>query len=484
MLAHRRPLAIVLALALVAIVAACAVNPVTGERELTLISESQEVAMGAEADGAIVAQYGVVEDEGLRQYVARIGQEMVPVSHRPDLQFHFRVLDDPVVNAFALPGGYTYVTRGILAYLNSEAALAGVIGHEIGHVTARHGVQRMSQQTLLGLGLGLGAAVSETFAQFAGVASTASQLLLLKYGRDQERQSDRLGVEYATKVGYDTDDMGAFFRTLDRLSGDSGGRLPSWASTHPDPGERYEKVLQLTDEWQAQTSGPYEEDRDAFLEQIDGIVFGPDPRNGYVKGGEYLHPNLEFRFPVPSGWELSDTRQQVTMVAPEKDSGVIMTLGQGSSASAEAQRFAGQEGITVVDQAGRTINGLRAMRLLTQANSEAGSQSILSHFIEYSGQVFVFHGITPSATYGVRADALAAPALGFRRLDDASLLNVQPVRVKVVQAPSSGSFANVVSRWPLPADAGIGDVQGLAVLNGMSTDSTVQAGQRLKVLVR
>jgi len=172
------------------IFAACAVNPVTGERELSLLSKEQEIQLGNESDPAIVAQYGVVEDEAIVDYVQDIGQRMVPVSHRPDLPYTFRVLDDPVVNAFALPGGYVYITRGILAYLDSEAALAGVVGHEIGHITARHGVQRYTQQTLLGAGLGLGSVLSETFAQYADIAGQAAQLLLLKYGRDDERQSD------------------------------------------------------------------------------------------------------------------------------------------------------------------------------------------------------------------------------------------------------------------------------------------------------
>jgi predicted Zn-dependent protease len=294
----------------------CAINPVTGQRELTLMSEGQEIQLGAQSDGAIVAQYGLLDDAEAAAYVQGIGARMVPVSHRPDLEFHFRVLDDPVVNAFALPGGYVYITRGILTYLNSEAGLAGVVGHEIGHVTARHGVQRYSQQALLGLGLGLGSVLSETFANYAGLAGQAGQLLLLKYGRDDERQSDQLGVEYATKIGYDTNDMAGFFYTLHRLSPE-GGRLPSWMSTHPDPGERVGNVQALTTQWQGQTAGPYSAKREEFLRVIDGLVFGQDPREGFVRGNTFHHPQLKFRFPVPQGWQLQNGKSQVLMVSPE-----------------------------------------------------------------------------------------------------------------------------------------------------------------------
>jgi predicted Zn-dependent protease len=210
-------LARLLMLALIVVtVTGCSVNPVTGKRQLNFYSEEDEVAMGAEADPAIKSQYGELDDPEIQAYVKEIGARMVPVSHRPNLDFHFTVLDDPIVNAFALPGGYCYVTRGILGYLNSEAALAGVMGHEVGHVTAQHGVTKMSGQSMLGLGLAVGSAVAADIPFVNEIAGTSAQLLFLKYGRDDERQSDELGVQYATAIGYDTHEMAEFFQTLDR----------------------------------------------------------------------------------------------------------------------------------------------------------------------------------------------------------------------------------------------------------------------------
>lgn len=476
MIRHARVLWIV---PLALLLFSCATNPVTGRREITLLSEADEIRLGAQSDQAIVAQYGLLDDPSMEAYVEQIGERMVPVSHRPNLDFHFRVLDDPIVNAFALPGGFVYITRGILAYLNDEAALAGVIGHEIGHVTAKHGVQQYTQQTLLGVGLAVGSVFNETV---AGLAGTAGQLLLLKYGRDDERESDRLGVEYATKLGYDTDGMAEFFQTLGRLSGDAGGRLPSWASTHPDPGERYGTVLQLTDQWQAQVPGTsFSRDRAAFLQRLEGLVFGADPRQGFVTGGEFVHPDLEFRFPVPSGWQYQNAPTQVTMVAPDGNLGVIFQ-GTGASSVAEAaDQLAATDGIQVLERQTVSLAGQTALRTRAQAGTGPDAQEVSSTFLAWNGVVFVFHGIAPAGALGPNRSAVDAPANGFAPLTDPAILGVEPVRIRIVEAARSGTFRKAVASHPVPDAAGL-DLAGLALLNGMEPDSRVQAGEKLKVL--
>ena len=464
------------------IFAACAVNPVTGERELSLLSKEQEIQLGNESDPAIVAQYGVVEDEAIVDYVQDIGQRMVPVSHRPDLPYTFRVLDDPVVNAFALPGGYVYITRGILAYLDSEAALAGVVGHEIGHITARHGVQRYTQQTLLGAGLGLGSVLSETFAQYADIAGQAAQLLLLKYGRDDERQSDRLGVEYATALGYDTHDMAEFFRTLDRLS-PPDGRLPSWMSTHPDPGDRWNTVNDLTRQQQT-PSGDYVTQRDRFLRTIDGLVFGLDPREGYFLDDTFVHPQLRFRFPTPRGWQRQNGKSQVVMVEPDQAAAVIFQAAQGSSPTAAANAFVGQQGTTLLDQSTVSVAGNRGVRTLVRMSGQQGTQVVLSTFFPYGGGQWVFHGLTSEAGLQQWRATLAAPADGFAALNDPELLDVRPIRVKVVQADRDGTFRELAVAHPIPDNEFIADLEGLAILNGMNVDDRLTRGTLFKVLAR
>ena len=206
----------------------CAVNPVTGKSELMLVSREQEIAMGQESDASVVATYGVYDDPEIQTFIEEKGQAMARISHRPDLPYEFKVLDSPVINAFAVPGGYVYFTRGILAYLNNEAEFAGVLGHEIGHITARHSAKQVSRAQLAQLGLGIGSIISQDFAQYANIASAGLGLVFMKFGRDAERQSDDLGVEYSTDIGYNSYEMANFFRTLDRMSPDDGGaRSPS-----------------------------------------------------------------------------------------------------------------------------------------------------------------------------------------------------------------------------------------------------------------
>ena len=189
--------------------AGCAVNPVTGERELALISEEEEVQLGREADQEIVSTLGLYEDERWQNYVQELGERMALDSERPDLPWTFRVVDDPVVNAFALPGGYIYLTRGILAHFGSEAELAGVLGHEIGHVTARHSVQQISRAQLAQLGLGLGTLLLPELETWVGAAGVGLQLLLLSYSRDAEREADDLGLRYMADLNYDPTEMAA-----------------------------------------------------------------------------------------------------------------------------------------------------------------------------------------------------------------------------------------------------------------------------------
>ena len=225
-------------LALVALLAGCATNPVTGKKELALVSESQELDAGKQSLAATEAEYGDYDDARWAARLDSLGQGLAAVSHRPTLKWQFHVIDDATVNAFAAPGGYIFVTRGILADLNSYAQLAGVVGHEIGHVTARHYVRQASRQELFGIGLGVAQAVSPTVAKFGGQAQQGLGILFLKFSRDQETQADELGVAYSFKGRYDPREMPATYHTLGQIADRAGSRMPTYLSTHPDPASR------------------------------------------------------------------------------------------------------------------------------------------------------------------------------------------------------------------------------------------------------
>ncbi|MGH7505095.1 MAG: M48 family metalloprotease, partial [Longimicrobiales bacterium] len=336
---------------------ACATNPATGETQLSLISEQQEIQMGREADQAIVAQLGLYPDESLQQYVQQLGAKLATVSERPDLPWTFRVVDDPTVNAFALPGGFIYVTRGIMAYLESEAQLASVLGHEIGHVTARHSVEQMSRQQLAQIGLAVGTVLRPDLANVFDLASTGLGLLFLKYGRDDERQSDDLGLRYMTRANYDPREMPEVFSLLEQVSQlDGAGRVPEWLSTHPDPGNRRDRIaaeiaaLPDQDFSDEVVQGP------SYVRRLDGLVYGQNPREGFFRGTDFMHPELRFRVSFPQGWQTANQKQAVLAGSPNQDAIVQITLAGESSSDAAARAFLSQQGLQAGSPQRTTIN--------------------------------------------------------------------------------------------------------------------------------
>jgi len=260
--------------------------------------------------------------------VSSIGLEIAKGTERPGLPWAFYVIDDASVNAFALPGGPVFVTRGILGAMNSEGELASVLGHEIGHITARHSVQQMSQQQLATLGLGLGSILSSKVAEFSGALGQGLQLLFLKYSRDDESQADALGFRYMVQSNYDPRQMAAMFKILDRQA-PAEGRLPDWLSSHPDPGNRYETATQRVDSLHRDLSSMVV-NKDTFLAHINGLVHGENPREGYFKDGTFYHPELKFQFRIPSGWKVQNTKQAVLAVSGQQDAMVQLSMGQGA----------------------------------------------------------------------------------------------------------------------------------------------------------
>ena len=287
----------------------CATNPATGQRQLMLVTEGQEIEMGRQADKEVEASFGLYADAKIQAYVARLGASLVAGSERPNLPWTFRVVDDPTVNAFALPGGFIYVTRGLMTHLNSEAELVSVLGHEIGHVTARHSAAMISKQQFAMLGLGVGMIVRPELQQFGDLAQAGVGLMFLKFGRDAERQADDLGLRYIGRQGYDPREAVEVFSVLDRASQKSGeGRLPSWLSTHPAPEDRAQRLQAAITA--GNLSGSKVERR-AYLDQLDGMIFGENPREGFFVQNDLLpsrdavlarlSPRLEGREPAAGG---------------------------------------------------------------------------------------------------------------------------------------------------------------------------------------
>jgi len=458
----------------------CAVNPVTGNRELMLMSEQQEIALGKQSDPAIVAQYGLYQNQALQNFIDEKGQAMAKISHRPHLEYEFKILDSPVVNAFALPGGFIYFTRGIMAHFNNEAEFAGVLGHEIGHVTAKHSARQYSNAQLAQVLMIGGMLVSPEFAQFGNEAQQGLGLLFLKFGRDNESESDKLGVEYSTEIGYDAQQMAGFFHTLDRLSQKSGaGEIPSFLSTHPHPADRFENVKQLAAKEQSKYAGKtFAIERNDYLQMINGLVYGEDPRQGFTEGNVFYHPELKFQFPYPSGWKLHNSPTQV-QVAPENGKALLVfTLSSEKSTEAAAKAFAEQYKLTVKESGATKVNGFPAYAMVADQVSEQQSITILSYFIEKDGNIYMFLGLSSTADFGQYRETLNAHMTKFDKLTDPSKLKVKPDRIRIEKAPRNMSLSQVFAHYKVPE----AKHNELAVLNGMQLDQDLSSGTLVKIL--
>ena len=470
---------LLMALAVLALLLSCARDYVTGKRTFNLISESQEIAIGKDADPQIVAEYGLYDDPKLAAYVERIGQEIVRVSHRPNLKYTFRVVDSPIVNAFALPGGYVYITRGILAHFNSEAEMAGVVGHEVGHVTARHGAEQQSKGQLAQLGLGLGSVLSEDFNRLSGLAGQAVGLLFLKFSRGQESESDLLGVEYSTALGYDAHEMAGFFRTIARLGGGEGQRLPAFLSTHPDPGGREVRVNQLAGEWQQKV--PYQPktlNRHDYLQLIEGIVYGEDPRQGFVENNMFYHPGLRFQFPVPQKWSVTNSPSNVSLISPQQDAGIQFTLAKAASPEQAASDFVTNMKASVVRKEATRVHGMAAYLLETGVQTENGTLQVLSYFIQKDQNLYVFHGFTTSASYGKHVGAFTTVMTGFDQLRNQAALDKKPNRVRIETVQQNGTLGAALKAFGTKDEA----LKELAVVNGKNLEDPVNRGDYIKVV--
>ena len=463
----------ILAIGGLAFAAACATNPATGKSEISLVSESQEIEMGKQGAAETLASMPLVADSNVQRYVRRVAMELVGVAERPNLPWNFYVLDDAAVNAFAYPGGFIFVTRGILTHMNSEAELAGVLGHEIGHVTARHTASQITKQQLAQIGLVAGSVLSTTVAQMAGVASQGLGMLFMKFGRDAEYQADELGFRYMTRDNYDPHAMSSMFQMLQRQSAMGGaGRLPEWQSTHPDPENRVAKNEERLKGFQA--TGALKSNRDGFLQVVDGLVFGEDPRDGYFEANVFYHPNFKFRFTFPQGWKTQNLAASVIGASPEQDAVVRLSLGKGAPQQA-LQQFLGQQGIRAGQTSTNPINGSPAATAEFQAQTEQGQLAGLVSYVQLGGQTYQVLAYTTAQKYQSKVNQLLGSVQSIAPLTDQSKLNVQPVRVRLVKLSKDMTIDAFNRDYPSKIP-----FEYVAIINGTEPGTLLKAGTLVK----
>jgi len=384
-----------------------------------------------------------------------------------------------VVNAFAVPGGYVYVTRGILALMNSEAELAVVLGHELGHVNARHSIHRMSEQMLFQVGLAVGSALNRTFADLAGIAGAGVQLLFLKYSRDDERQADQLGVEYSRKGGYNPGEMVPFFYSLEELGDLSGKRqsLPGFLSTHPLTSER----IQNTKDMLFETDSSLRIEQTPYLRRIEGLVFGEDPRQGFVEGNTFYHPEMRFFFTFPQEWNLQNTPSQVTIASEKGDAGLILQAQQSSDTPKDygQKQIAQFKNARLINDRSLTINRLKAYEQLLdlpQENSETIRMRV--SFVKKESYIYTFLALSTSSDFDTFNRDFNRTVGSFQTLTNRAYLNRQPARISLVKADGRRTLQDMLQQaemdkelWPQ-----------FAVFNGLKIDQVPAKNKLIKII--
>ena len=467
----------------------CATNPVSGKKQVVFMSEAQEIAMGKEADPQIIAQFGLYDDKALQDFITQKGKQMAAISHRPNLDYQFRVVDSDVLNAFAVPGGYVYFTRGIMAHFNNEAEFAGVLGHEIGHIAARHSVEQQRNAILGQIGIIAGVIIAPELAQFAETASQGLGLLLLKFGRDAERESDRLGVEYSSKIGYDAKEMAGFFKTLERKSAESGSaELPGFLSTHPNPGDRNVTVGKLATEWKQKLNLTNPEiNRNTYLKRIEGLIYGEDPKQGYLENNVFYHPVLKFQFAVPSNWNYQNTPQRVQLAPKDGKALLMLTLAPGKSIEEAANGFLQQNNLQLLESRNLNVNGLQAIAMVAdvkaqnqqgQPQQQAPGVRTLSYVIQHGQYIYLLLGVSSTGDFNNFETSFTRSLESFRELTDPAKINKKPERVQIKTVRNNSTLEQALRSYNVPAKR----LEEFSILNGMKLTDQVTQGTLIKII--
>jgi predicted Zn-dependent protease len=463
--------------------AACATNPATGQHEFSLMSEDKEVQLGREQDAQVRKEMGVYGDPALQQYVNDVGLRLAQVSERPSLPWHFTVVDVPAINAFALRGGYIYITRGILPFLQDEAQLAGVLGHEIGHVTARHSARQYSRSTASEIGLIVGSILVPQAAPMAQLGEQGLGLLMLKNSRDDELEADSLGAKYAARGGWDPDGIPQMLTTLGRIEETSDDKgVPNWMQTHPVAEDRVQKVqAAVRDAEQGATK--FTTDHDGYMKRVDGLVYGDNPDHGIVRGSTFLHGGLRLAIDFPDGWDVTNGTSVVVAKQPgDKAFVVLEPVSHPTGRTLEQVAILGMEraGFTAVSGGNTSINGLVAfVGSYAGPMQNVGRVSIRAAHVVFDRGVFLVAGVAPQARYDALESSFTKTINSFRSLTRADAERLQPNKIDLYTARGGDTWQSIAAR----AGRGVVKPTTLAIMNGHTVSDQPRAGERIKIVV-
>src|SRR5262245_62763453 len=467
-------------LSVAAVTAGCATSPVSGKRQVAFMSEAEEIAIGRQNDAEVRREMGVYENPELQRYVSDVVQKLAALSHRPNLPWTFTIVDHPAVNAFALPGGFIYLTRGILPYLDDEAELAGVLGHEIGHVTARHAAQQYTRATAGGIGLAILGIFVPATQPFGNLSSTALSLAFLKYGRAAEEESDRLGIDYAAKGGWDPAAVPRFLQTLSRMDELNERGVPNWLSTHPDPGARVAETQPIAAK--AASSEATALNRNEFLSHIEGVVVGDNPKDGIVRGNAFIHPVLRFALEFPEGWDVMNTPSQVAAREPGQPHFMFLQevdRPRGSTIEEIAARSMTNAHFREVSGENASLGGLDAHIGLYQGSMPSvGKVMMRAAHIANGRQVYLIAGFAPPDAFEKIDREIDRSVRSFRALSAREADSVRPNRLDFYSVRPGDSWQSIAARGGALVRAA-----ELAIMNDHAVNEQPKPGDRIKIVV-
>jgi predicted Zn-dependent protease len=466
-------------------------NPATGRREIVLMSTQDERRIDEQEAREVEARLGVASDPALTAYVEAIGQALAAHSPRKDVTYHFRVVEMEDPNAFALPGGHIFVSRGLLVVVNSEAELANVLGHEIGHVAARHAAQQDAHVKTLGLSSLLSDLLSGG-ERDANPNEPISGNFVLRYARNQEREADRIGQELAVESGVDPAGLSSFLQTLDQLGRlRQGFSMPqTYFATHPAAQERMIEAAASAQQqkWRAERAPlhewapgrPVATSRREFLAHLDGIAVGRPASEGVFDGDRFLHADFGISQQFPSDWQLLNLSDQVVGIAPKRDAVVLLQLdSRGDDPAAAARAYAEREGLGLADAIGLQLNGLPAYRARAFVPTGFGRIPAEITWIAHDGMIFrLIAGVMPGTLHSYEG-VLRKFSHGFRPLTAEERARITELRLRVAQARAGETLAELSARCGNQWDPAY-----TAVVNGLSPGEPLRAGTLLKIAVR
>lgn len=472
------------------ILSACSTNQATGRNQFTgLMPASQEAQIGTQEHQKILKQFGgAVKDKALRDYVTRVGEKIVPHTERKDVKYTFTLLDSPVVNAFALPGGYVYVTRGILTLANNEADLAGVIAHEIGHVTARHSAERYSTSVLTSIGASiLSAAIKVDGASQA--LGLGANLYLSSYSRSQEHESDDLGIRYLSRAGYDTMGMANFLKSLEASSilekkeaGKSTKSVPNYLSTHPVTADRVTRSITEANKY---PKGEKETHRVTYLKQINGMTVGDSAEQGFIDNNKFVHPELGFIFNTPKNFKIHNTPKAVIAKSKTKNGPTLIFSSGKKDISQTAKDILTQvvlkgDTSTARDLGTNMINGFKTASAET-SGVIGGLKSNIRHIvIEWDKEhVYFFSLVMPERTSVAEIEKLKSSAYSFKRMKASDKSKYLPKRIQIRVAKSGATAAAMAKKFPYDDDL---NAMRFNVINGLKSGQPLQEGRAYKII--